>query len=146
MVPLDEVPEAHLLGQKVLEGLLLLGDLVLPVLDFLRHGIHVLFGRSRESLPGNFLLLLGDNVHRHQNVEGVVDPPANVLLVKGSVRVLLVALGDDLLDQLVGNLVVGRRSLFFDLLADHHGEMAETPGRAGGPVRFDAPAIRSGGG
>jgi len=150
LVPLDEVPEAHLLGQEVLEGLLFLGDLVLPVLDFLRHGIHVVLGRRRESLPGDFLLLLRDNVHGHQHIEGVVDPSPNVLLVKGPVGVFLVALRHHLLDQLVGNLVVGGGALFFDLLADHHGEMPQAPGRAGGPGRFDrgrhaVPAVRGGG-
>ena len=136
LVPLNEVPEADLLGQEVLEGLLLLGNLVLSVLDFLRHGIHVLLGRRRESLPGDFLLLLRDNVHGHQDVEGVVDPSPDVLFVKGRVGVFLVAFGHHLLDELVGDLVVGGGPLFFDLLADHHGEMPEAPGRASGPGRF----------
>ena len=135
MVPLHEVPETDLLDQQVLESFLLLRNLVLPILNFFLHRIHVLFGSRRQSLPGDFLFFFGNNVHRHENIQGIVDTPTNVLFVEFSVGVFETAFGDDLLDEFVGDLVVGSRFLFFDLLTDHHGKMAQPPCRAGGRRR-----------
>lgn len=141
VVPLDQVSKANLLGQQILESLLLLGQLGFGVLNILAHGFHVLLGSRGKSLPGDFLLLLGDNVHGHENVQGIVDSSANVLLVEGSVGILLAALGHDLLDELVGHLIVGGGPLFFYLLADHHGKVPQSPSGAGGSGRPDASRI-----
>ena len=35
----------------------------------------------RQTNPTNFLLLLGNNIHGHQDVQGIVDSAANVLLI-----------------------------------------------------------------
>lgn len=68
VVPLNEVSKANLLGQLILESLILSGKLGFGVLNVLAHGFHVLLGSRGESLPGDFLLLLGDNIHGHEDV------------------------------------------------------------------------------
>mmetsp|Transcript_17631 Transcript_17631/g.40468 ORF Transcript_17631/g.40468 Transcript_17631/m.40468 type:complete len:202 (-) Transcript_17631:445-1050(-) len=107
--------------------------------------MQVLLGGRGQSLPGDLLLFLGDNVHGHEDVESIVDPPADVLLVERAGGVFLLALGNNLSDQLVGDLVVGGGALFLDLLADHHGKVAESLCGVG-PGRLDAAPVAAWGG
>src|SRR5262249_12341807 len=79
----------------------------------------------------DLLLFFLDDVHRHENVECVVDTATDVLrivllflVVLRRVRQRIKVFGD----QLVGNLVVVRLDLLLDLFADARREVTQAPG------------------
>jgi hypothetical protein len=73
-----------------------------------------------ESLPANILFILGENVHGHEDIQGVVDPPAYFFFIQLALGVNLDAFGKNFLDELIGDFVVCGFALFFDLAADFH--------------------------
>lgn len=61
---------------------LLAVDLVEELLLLLAKGRHLAASWQRQALPVNLLLLLADDIHRHQHVQRVVHAPPDVLLVE----------------------------------------------------------------
>lgn len=133
----------------------------LQILTFLRRV-------GGEPDPFDLLLVFGDDVHGHQDVQGVVNPSADVLLIvhvleeqkhervsdgrvcgrhhvtgTGTDRLVrrdVVVSGAELGHQLVRHLVVGRHHLLLHLLTHFHGEMPQTL-----PALIALPAAPAGG-
>mmetsp|Transcript_27491 Transcript_27491/g.88773 ORF Transcript_27491/g.88773 Transcript_27491/m.88773 type:complete len:227 (-) Transcript_27491:22-702(-) len=94
------------------------------------HARLLLLGICGQPPPLYLLLLLRDDVHRHQHIERVVDSAADVLLVVLHLTILPVAAAhdprvDELSHQLIRNLVVRGAPLLLHLFAHLHAEVAQ---------------------
>ena len=80
-VPIDEILVGDLIEDEVVEFSGLLRDSVDPRAFFLLESLMLFGGIGRKSDPFDLLFLFGDDVHRHEDVEGVVNTPPDVLLI-----------------------------------------------------------------
>mmetsp|Transcript_25359 Transcript_25359/g.74005 ORF Transcript_25359/g.74005 Transcript_25359/m.74005 type:complete len:336 (+) Transcript_25359:60-1067(+) len=125
-VALDEVHEGDLLRDELLQVQPLLVQPILPAREVHLHASALLLRVAGQAFPQDLLLLLGDDLHGHEHVEGVVDAPPDVLLVvlhAVLARVAHDAGVDKLRHELVRNLVVRGPSLLLHLLANLHAEV-----------------------
>mmetsp|Transcript_11527 Transcript_11527/g.27921 ORF Transcript_11527/g.27921 Transcript_11527/m.27921 type:complete len:271 (-) Transcript_11527:692-1504(-) len=131
-VAVQQLAETDELGGQLAKLCLLVDHLLLLLLDLLpealllalrvvARGLGAVVANHRgEALPPDILLVLRDDVHRGQHVEGVVSTPSDVLLV-AHVRLLVL----ELLDQLVGHLVVRGGHLMLHLSTHPQAELPQ---------------------
>ena len=140
VVPPQQILEADILRHQLLQAFPLFANVVLslgPLLLQLLHALasaqsipiralfttliiccfastSIIAPTARQSAPRNLLLILGDDIHGHEDVESVVDSAADVLVVVILLRGL--AVGRLSLPLLGGFLSPGRRSFLDGLL------------------------------
>jgi hypothetical protein len=111
LIVLDQIAKTHLLHQQLAKEFPFPLHFGTTKLSLTLQHVQVMMSVAWKSLPANILFILRDNVHGHEDIQGVIDPPA---------------FSKDFLDKLIGDFVLCGFALFFDLAADFYAKVVES--------------------